>query len=306
MYEQHLSGRVKCMSRGWGKVQRHVVATLTEAAERREDAWVLLRSLAGQDPAWDDNGKPVKVSTSRAEATRRAVRRLVAEGVVEKRTTRLGTKTLAVVRLRRKEPDEPPILPKSMDQMLNADLHRQNLVHNELLQALGSRYRRQLVARLDTETARLYVPDDPQGTYQTIYLNQPAPPNEHEWFAEYATLFSRPGKEAGSAVGREIEIQVEAAIAHRGAARCDSCRAAQREQCEAFTRPVKTMTDRELQLEMSALLGWDARKLLDSAWRELSALPAEQDETWVAVATGAPVTGVPGSSPSKANRCLDS
>lgn len=85
------------MSRGWGRVERAVMAAL-EGGERR-DAFELAAAIYAVEP--DPDGVQ-RLTDAQLSATRRALARLRAEGLVDGRRARYGRKrwgTVAAIRL---------------------------------------------------------------------------------------------------------------------------------------------------------------------------------------------------------------
>lgn len=251
------------VSRGLGTEQRRVLRVLTEVAEEHGDAWVLLRSLAGQDPTWED-GERTKADKSRFESTRRAVRTLVERGLAESNTTGFAGRTHAIARLRQESPPDP--LPRYLDDRFSFHLRAMDNIHNDVLRRLGSNYRKVTVARSPWESARLFVPSEPDQHYHAVYLYPSDSADDDRWHLRAHDLAAAADEQSRGAIDNEVQRRVEAELSRRAPTACAHC-AAVPDVPQPSHRSVKEMSDLELAIEMGEQWTLYSRDILLEATR---------------------------------------
>ncbi|MBB4963498.1 hypothetical protein [Saccharothrix violaceirubra] len=248
-----------------GTEQRRVLRLLTEADEQHPDAWLLLRSLAGQDPTWND-GEPTKADMSRWNSARRAVRTLVERGLAEKRTTDYAGTKMAVVRLRREGRGTTP-LPWSVEDRLFAHLKLMDDVQNDLLRYFGSRYRKATVSRPPMESAVVFDPDDPGQGYRAVHLD-PTQSSDGDWLRRYADLVATADRDSQGAIEKEVQRRVEVELARHSRAGHGGCTSAP-EPGQPAQRAADTLSDTELLWEIAELTSLELRDILVDATKDL-------------------------------------
>lgn len=169
------------MSRGLGRIERHVMQFLTEVDRVDPEAYVLLSSLAGQNPAWDDHGRRFKVNDSRMESTRRALRTLDSKGLIERRTVKIYGAATVVARLFRS--DRPSGMPKDLDAMLRELMTQTISLQNEFLRKRGARFRINLSDRPYVESGWLADPENPTESFISVYLYHDDYQHRSTWYA---------------------------------------------------------------------------------------------------------------------------